>query len=66
VVVPKWYSQLISQARYRYPCRLAPTLWAAWGIHVRAYALVLLQAGLLALNVRGMRKTDAQAASQES
>jgi hypothetical protein len=33
---------------------------------VRAYALVLLQAGLLALNVRGMRKTDAQAASQES
>jgi hypothetical protein len=39
-------------------------LWAAWGIHARAYALVLLQIGLAALNIRGMRKTDDQAASQ--
>jgi hypothetical protein len=41
-------------------------LWAAWGIHARAYALVLLQIGLAALNVRGMRKTEDQAASQQS
>ena len=41
-------------------------LWAAWGIHARAYALVLLQVGLFALNVRGMRKTDDQAASQQA
>jgi hypothetical protein len=41
-------------------------LWAAWGFYARAYALVLLQAGLVALNVRGMRKTDDDAASRRS
>jgi hypothetical protein len=40
-------------------------VWAAWGIYAHAYALVLLQAGLAALNVRGMHKTDQQAASRE-
>ena len=35
-------------------------LWAAWGLYAHAYALVVLQVGLLALNVRGMRKTEAQ------
>jgi hypothetical protein len=39
-------------------------LWAAWGIYAHAYALVLLQIGLAALNIRGMRKTEDQAASQ--
>ena len=38
-------------------------LWVAWGVYAHAYALVLLQAGLAALNVRGMRKTETQAAS---
>ena len=33
-------------------------LWAAWGLHAHAYALVILQIGLVALNVRGMRKTE--------
>jgi hypothetical protein len=33
-------------------------LWSAWGIHARAYALVLLQLGLFVLNVRGMLKTE--------
>jgi hypothetical protein len=39
-------------------------LWAAWGIYARAYALVMLQVGLAALNIRGLRKTEDQAASQ--
>jgi len=36
-------------------------LWAAWGIHVRAYALVLLQVCLAAMNIRGARKTAVSA-----
>jgi hypothetical protein len=41
-------------------------LWAAWGVHARAYALILLQLGLLALNVRGMRKSEQADASKSS
>jgi hypothetical protein len=33
-------------------------LWAAWGIYAHAWALVLLQAGLAAMNVRGVRKNE--------
>lgn len=33
-------------------------LWAAWGLFVHAYALIVLQLGLAFLNLRGMRKTD--------
>lgn len=36
---------------------LSNILWIAWGWHDRAYALVGLQLGLFALNVRGLRKT---------
>jgi len=31
-------------------------LWAVWGLYAGAYALVLMQVGLFALNVRGMVK----------
>jgi hypothetical protein len=33
-------------------------LWVAWGWHDRAWALIALQVGLFALNVRGARKND--------
>ena len=33
-------------------------LWAVWGWHAQAYALIVLQIGLLALNVRGAKKTE--------
>jgi hypothetical protein len=36
---------------------LSNVLWIAWGWHDRAYALVGLQVGLFALNVRGLKKT---------
>ena len=35
-------------------------LWIAWGWHDRAFALIALQVGLFALNVRGARKTEPQ------
>jgi hypothetical protein len=33
-------------------------MWALWGVHDGAWALVALQAALAALNIRGARKTD--------
>ena len=33
-------------------------LWVAWGWHDQAWALIGLQAGLFALNLRGARKND--------
>lgn len=39
---------------------LSNVLWAIWGWHDKAYALIALQAGLLALNVRGAKKNDPQ------
>jgi hypothetical protein len=33
-------------------------LWIAWGWHDRAFALIALQVGLFALNLRGARKTE--------
>lgn len=35
-------------------------LWAVWGWHAQAYALIALQVGLFALNVRGAKKTEVQ------
>jgi hypothetical protein len=33
-------------------------LWAAWGWHDGAYALIALQFALAALNIRGVSKTE--------
>jgi hypothetical protein len=35
---------------------LSNLLWIAWGWQARSYALILLQAGLFVMNVRGMRE----------
>ena len=33
-------------------------LWVIWGWHDRAWALIALQVGLFALNIRGARKNE--------
>jgi hypothetical protein len=33
-------------------------LWSVWGWHTRAYALIVLQVCLAAMNVRGVYKND--------
>jgi hypothetical protein len=33
-------------------------LWVAWGWHAAAYALIVLQVALAALNIRGAYKND--------
>ena len=37
---------------------LSNVLWLVWGWHDKAYALMALQVGLFALNLRGIRKTE--------
>jgi len=37
---------------------LSNALWMVWGWHSQAYALVLLQVCLAAINVRGAQKND--------
>ena len=36
---------------------LSNLLWIAWGVHAQAYALIVLQVALAAMNIRGMFKT---------
>ena len=42
---------------------LSNALWIAWGWHDEAYALVVLQLALAAMNIRGAVKNDPQLAS---
>jgi hypothetical protein len=44
---------------------LSNVLWIVWGLHADAYALMLLQVCLAALNIRGARKNDPDAADAQ-
>jgi hypothetical protein len=37
---------------------LSNALWIAWGVHDSAYALIVLQVALAALNIRGAFKNE--------
>jgi hypothetical protein len=37
---------------------LSNVLWTVWGWHTRAYALIVLQVLLAAMNIRGVYKND--------
>jgi hypothetical protein len=37
---------------------LSNLLWIVWGYYDRAYALAILQVGLAALNIRGLKKNE--------
>ena len=37
---------------------LSNVLWIVWGVSARAWALIALQVGLAALNIRGVRKSE--------
>jgi hypothetical protein len=37
---------------------LSNVLWIVWGWHSKAYALIVLQVALAALNIRGARKNE--------
>ena len=42
---------------------LSNALWIIWGIHDKAWALVALQVGLAAMNIRGAIMTDKKVAN---
>ena len=46
---------------------LSNLLWIVWGVHDEAWALITLQAGLLAMNVRGIFRNhkDAEAEARD-
>ncbi|HET7060907.1 MAG TPA: hypothetical protein VFI43_01875 [Nitrosospira sp.] len=37
---------------------ISNVLWIIWGLHIQAFAVLVLQVALAALNIRGVRKTD--------
>ena len=37
---------------------LSNLLWIVWGVHDEAWALIALQAALMAMNIRGIWKND--------
>ena len=41
---------------------LSNVLWIAWGLHTGAWALVVLQLCLAAMNIRGAKKAEPAAA----
>jgi hypothetical protein len=41
---------------------LSNVLWVIWGVHSKAYALILLQLCLAGMNVRGERKNSSSQA----
>jgi hypothetical protein len=43
---------------------LSNVLWVAWGWSTQAYALITLQFGLAAMNIRGARKTKGSKGSK--
>jgi len=42
---------------------LSNVLWVFWGIHDTAYALIVLQVALAAMNIRGVKKNRDEAAA---
>ena len=40
-------------------------LWIVWGVHDEAWALIALQAGLCAMNVRGIVRNHKEAEAEE-
>ena len=58
-------SQTKRRRNWGFWCFLASNaLWIAWGWHDHAYALILLQVALAALNIRGARKNDPEASTE--
>jgi hypothetical protein len=43
---------------------LSNILWIAWGLHDEAWALIALQAGLFAMNVRAIVRNHKEAAAE--
>lgn len=59
-VVAAWLVSCDSERRRRagfWMFLLSNLLWTVWGLHAQAYALIVLQVCLAAMNIRGASKT---------
>jgi hypothetical protein len=62
--VTLWASWLVASPREALRARgfwvflVSNCLWVVWGWHTGAWALVVLQAGLAAMNIRGARENE--------
>ena len=58
-IVAAWFVASTQRRRRRmgfWLYLLSNVLWVIWGVHTNAYALILLQICLAAMNIRGERK----------
>lgn len=61
-VIAAWFVSARTKARrgVGFWCFLASNvLWIVWGWHTSAYALIILQVALAAMNIRGAYKNEA-------
>lgn len=66
-VLAAWWIASLHAGRRRigFICFIASNLlWAVWGWHTQAWALIVLQACLFAMNLRGLRKNDTPATAR--
>ncbi|WP_434681760.1 hypothetical protein J3P77_11105 [Pseudomonas sp. R1-18] len=68
-VVAAWYigSQRAKRRMLAFWCfMLSNVLWVIWGLHAEAYALIVLELTLCAMNLRGLKKNLAGASVDAS
>ena len=64
-IAAAWLTASASSTRREWGFRVflvSNVLWVAWGWHAQAYALIVLQFALAAMNFRGVRRNDPEAA----
>jgi hypothetical protein len=64
-IAAAWLTASAARTRREWGFRVflaSNVLWVAWGWHAGAYALIVLQFVLAAMNLRGMRRNDPDAA----
>ena len=54
----QWPAMVVTLAAAWLVASASNVLWTVWGWHSGAYALIVLQVGLAAMNVRGVYKND--------
>jgi hypothetical protein len=62
-VVAAWFVASSSKQRRQtgfWLFLLSNVLWMVWGVHARAYALIVLQLCLVVMNIRGEQRNSQQ------
>lgn len=71
MAVTVWASWLVASSKERrrhlgfWIFIASNVLWVVWGLHTKAYALIVLQVCLAAMNIRGAKKSDPEAGAAD-